>query len=447
MPISPAREAALYILERVEAGQSFAVDLLQSPRVSRLKDADRRLTTELVMGVLRWRGDLDLEIEKLSAKPLSYFDPEVVEVLRLGIYQIRHLENIPAHAAVYESVEMVKAARKRSAAGLVNAILRKCKRSPFEPGTAGAAAEYLERARLSIPSWIHERWQQNFGDAEADSVTLASQSVPQTCLRASGSHFSREALRQELEEAGVQTELGAFGERALRVKSGNVLSTAAWREGRVAIQDEASQLVAALIRPEPGQRALDLCAAPGIKAGQIADDMREGTHVACDRSLRRLRTMEKITRDPWPKAVARHVVLLDATHPLPFATLFDRVLVDAPCSGTGTLARNPEIKWRLRREDILRLAGEQLRILQNGLDALAPGGRLVYSTCSLEPEENEQVVAKALAGRHGHNQVRGDELQREFPELAGLFDGGGAFHTRPGEQPLDGFFAVVIERV
>ncbi|MGH9435027.1 MAG: 16S rRNA (cytosine(967)-C(5))-methyltransferase RsmB [Terriglobia bacterium] len=450
MPISPAREAALFILQRVEAGRGFAVELLQSPRVSGLSDADRRLTTALVMGVLRWRGDLDFQIENLSSRPLSYFDSEVLAILRLGIYQLRHLENVPAHAAVHESVEMVKIARKRSAAGLVNAVLRKCKRLDLQRAADG---EYLESSRRSVPGWMRERWRQNFGGAAADSIVLASQSVPRTCLRLTGAAASREDVQRELRDDGVETEPGTVARRALWVTSGNVLSSAAWRDGRVVIQDEVSQRVAELVSPLPGQTVLDLCAAPGIKSGQIADDLRAGTYVACDRSPRRLRTMESILRAQWPAGVRRYAVLADAAEPLPFALRFDRVLVDAPCSGTGTLSRNPEIKWRLRSEDILRLAAAQCRMLQNGLTALAPGGRLVYATCSLEPEENEQVVAKAVASYAGYRQLRRSELRLPAPPIVPadmpdeLFDDAGSFRTRPGMEQLDGFFAAVLVRV
>ncbi|MDE3180550.1 MAG: hypothetical protein KGM47_12920, partial [Acidobacteriota bacterium] len=394
MPVSPARAEAFHVLSRFESGRGFAVELLQSARFARLNEADRRLATELVMGVLRWRGDLDFEIESLSGKPLSYFDLEVIEILRLGLYQLLHLKSIPARAAIYEAVEMVKAARKRSASGLVNAMLRKLQRRPELKGATSGV--WLERARRSVPSWIQDRWRTNFGATRADALTLACQRIPQVCLRVTGAVFSREAVQRDLAPA-VKTSPGIFSRRALRVIEGSVLATSAALEGRVVIQDEASQLVAELVKPEPGHCVLDLCSAPGIKAWQIADNMAEGDMIACDRKITRLETMRRVIRNAWPNGVSLSRVVLDATQPLPFARSFNRILVDAPCSGTGTLARNPEIKWRLRPGDIPRLAGEQLRILQNGLNALARGGRLVYATCSLEPEENEMVTQQALA--------------------------------------------------
>jgi 16S rRNA (cytosine967-C5)-methyltransferase len=450
MSVSPAREAAFRVLLQVESGRKYAVDLLQSPRVSGLKEEDRRLTTELVMGVLRWLGDIDDQIQTLSGKPMAFFDEEVAVALRLGVYQIRRLKSIPKRAAVNESVELVKMARKKSAAGLVNAVLRKCAESPVrrtgEPGE-DVTDEYLESARRSVPAWIRERWQRIFGQNGTDAIVLACQSAPHTCLRVVGPAFDREALQRELGNDQVRTREGRYSRRALWVESGDVFSTAAWREGRVMIQDEASQLVAELLNPEPGHRVLDLCAAPGMKAGQIADAMREGMLLACDRSLRRLHSLERIVlRAGWPMGVRLHRVVLDAAKPSPFARLFDRILADVPCSGTGTLARNPEIKRRLRPGDISRLRDRQAWILRRGLELLSRPGRLVYSTCSLEPEENEDVVAKTLTACPGYRMLAAGELRSEFPQIAELFGDDGAFRTRPGTHTLDGFFAAVIER-
>ncbi len=448
MPVSPARESAIKILQQVERGRGYAAELLQARRISSLSEADRRLTTEIVMGVLRRRGDLDHQIEKLSGKPAAYFDAEVLEILRTGVYQIRYLATIPKYAAVNESVELVKKARKASAAGLVNAVLRKCAPGPFGVGESEAAAAQgiVDAARRSLPGWLLERWERNFGEDAAASLAIASSSAPRVWLRLTGVHFERDAVRRELEAAGIRTQPGAYGARALWVESGSATSAQAWRAGRVMIQDEASQLVGELAGPEHGQCALDLCAAPGMKALQIAESIAAGTFVACDRSMSRMRILDKVVGSAWPAGVARHRVLLDATEPLPFSKCFDRILADVPCSGTGTLARNPEIKWRLQPEDLPRLAAEQVRILCRGLDALAPRGRLVYSTCSLEPEENERVVSKALHASHGSRQLRGDELRREFPHLGPLIGDDGALRTLPGRNPCDGFFAAVIVR-
>lgn len=459
MPVSPAREVAYRILRRVESGRAFAVELLQSAEVSNLKEVDRALVTELVMGVLRWRGELDFQIKRLLGRPLKRLDPEVATILRLGIYQIRFLERIPKAAIVNEAVDMTKAARKRSAAGLVNALLRK-----FVPPTQRAAAgrieelapETRESIERAMPAWLFARWaardwargpQAPEGGAEAAmKLAWASAQVPPATLRVGGAKADREGVQRELAEEGIVTKPGRYASRALVVESGNLQASKALREGRVVIQDEASQLVAALVAPKAGQRVLDLCAAPGIKAGQLAQALGSGTLVACDLSAPRLRTLAKLLPQAAPSETRLLLVRLDATRGLPFGICFDRILLDVPCSGTGTLARNPEIKWRLQPSDLTRFAEAQTKMLRNALGLLAPGGRLIYATCSLEPEENENVVERVLEEVPGYRLLTEAERSRDHPALSPLFDSRGYFRTRPDLHRMDGFFAAVIVR-
>jgi 16S rRNA (cytosine967-C5)-methyltransferase len=304
MPISPAREIALRILRRVESGRAFAVDLLARPQVSALREADRKLATELVMGALRWRGELDFEIQRLSRKPLKYFDPEILTILRLGVYQIRFLERIPKSAAVNEAVELTKSVGKRSAAGLVNAVLRKCeppaRRRAVREGEEPDAG-VLPSVRRSFPPWLLERWERNFGTKAAKVLAWVSNTVPRTTLRVGSGE--REEIEAQLAAEGIRAEPGRYSSQALTVRSGNVQSSRLLREGRVVIQDEASQLVAALLATERGQRVLDLCAAPGIKTRQLADALGQGTLVVCDRSAPRLRTMARLVRGRVPAEV------------------------------------------------------------------------------------------------------------------------------------------------
>jgi 16S rRNA (cytosine967-C5)-methyltransferase len=448
--ISPARAAAYQILRQVERGRGFAVELLQRAPVAALGESDRRLVTELVMGVLRWRGELDYRIEQLSGRPLKYFDPEVATVLRLGIYQIRFLGKIPKSAAVNECVDLVKRARKRSAAGLVNAVLRKCPvrlRQGKERVAVSLDLETAEAALRSVPHWLRERWVMNFGPEVTESLARASVSTPRTTLRMTARTQSRKELLHELSREGIEAVPARYAASALVVQSGSVQTSKAWREGRVVIQDEASQLVAELVAPEAGHRLLDLCAAPGMKTGQLAAALRFGTLVACDSSLRRLRTMVKLLPQRLPSGVRAHVVCQDATRSPALGVQFDRILLDAPCSGTGTLARNPEIKWRLQPCDVLRLAETQKTMLRHALGALAKGGRLVYATCSLEPEENLQLVERILDENRDFRLLTKGELVAEFPSLCDLFDPRGCFRTRPDLHRMDGFFAAVLARV
>jgi 16S rRNA (cytosine967-C5)-methyltransferase len=431
------------------------VDLLQTQEVSALKEADRGLATELVMGVLRWRGELDFQIGEISGKPVERLDPEVATILRLGVYQIQFLERVPKAAAVNEAVEMTKAAHKGSAAGFVNAVLRRCPAG----GSAPRPRQFedldkatLTRVRRATPAWLLERWANNFaragmaGNDVAMRLAWASTQVPPTALRVVGLGQDVSGLREELAAEGIKTRPGKFSGRALVVESGNVQASQAVRQGRVVIQDEASQLVADLLAPKAGCRVLDLCAAPGIKAGQVAQALRSGTLLTCDLSASRLRTLTSLLPQWLPKEVHWLAIRLDARRALPFRGAFERVLLDAPCSGTGTLARNPEIKWRLRPADLTRLAEAQVKMLKSALGALAFAGRLVYATCSLEPEENERIVERVLEESPEYRVVSQAELKSEYPMLNPLLDPQGCLRTRPDLHPMDGFFAAAIVR-
>jgi len=372
----------------------------------------------------------------------------VVTILRLGIFQVQFLARVPKAAIVNEAVELTKAARKRSAAGFVNALLRKI--SPGSPAGLGARFEDLDaagqgRARRAVPEWLLKRWASIGGDA-ALRLAWASTQIPPTALRMAMPGEDISLLREALASDGVKTTPGQFSARALVVTSGSVQASQALRRGRVVVQDEASQLVADLLMPQEGQWVLDLCAAPGVKTGQVAQMLRRGTLVTCDRSASRLRTMVRLLAQWSPNSVQWLPVRLDATQPLPFGCRFERILLDASCSGTGTLARNPEIKWRLREEDLKRLAEAQAKMLKGALGYLASGGRLVYATCSLEREENEGVVERVLQESPVYQLASRAALESAYPALSPLFDPHGCLRTRPDLHNMDGFFAAVIER-
>jgi len=440
MTISPARQAAFSILLRVEEESAYAAELLHSSLLDPLSSADRGLAMEIVMGVLRWRSVLDQSIARLSFTPFRRLDLEVLTALRIGAYQKQFLTRVPSHAAVNETVELVKQARKTSAAGLVNAVMRKMKRG-FEPETAAAAdVDYLASS-LAHPKWLAGKWVERLGWDRARAICEYDQRVPQTALRVA-SAADEQALAQE----GVRLERGALLASARIVTVGDVASTEALRRGSVAIQDEGSQLVAALVGP--GKKILDCCAAPGGKTASLATRLPEAEIFAAElhphraRLLRRMAPQENV-----------QVITADATS-LPFRdAVFDRVLADVPCSGTGTLARNPEIKWRLRAEDLHELQARQAAILGAALRHVASGGRLVYSTCSLEREENEQVVAACVQRNATVRLVPVKEellLLRQagelvWPDVDGLIEGD-FLRTLPGVHPCDGFFAAIFER-
>jgi 16S rRNA (cytosine967-C5)-methyltransferase len=355
-----ARVAAYHILRKVEGG-GYASDLL---RGADLEARDAGLASQIVFGVLRFRAQLDFLITYYAGRERGEprdrkLDAEVRDALRMGIYQLRYLERVPAHAAVADSVELVKRARKSSAAGFVNAILRKMDR---------AAVEWPNReVELSCPEWLLAQWERRYGAATAAGIARAALSVPETYVR--------------ITPAGTR------------------------------VQDIGSQSIVPLLELRAGLSYLDVCAAPGNKTAQALD---EGVRtVACDVHFHRLVQMKNLNVP---------LVVLDGTRPLPFGARFNRILVDAPCSGTGTLGRNPEIKWRLKPEDLADFHQRQVALLRNALDVLAPGGRLVYSTCSLEAEENEEVVAEAAP----------EGVKRTMERI-------------PGRDEGDGFFAAVIE--
>jgi 16S rRNA (cytosine967-C5)-methyltransferase len=461
--ISPARTAAFDALLRVERDAAFATDALDGfLRRAAAKHSDAALATELVQGVLRWRRLLDFLIERFAARTADSLDLEVLLALRLGLYQLRYLSRVPPSAAGNESVELVKRARKSSAAGLVNAAL--CRASRDErlrtPGEELVPKGKTSAERLSLawshPAWLVERWLARFGEAGTRALLEANNRIPRRTVAVPDPSAMAAAIAS-LERQGFQpapgrwlrsaVELGATPEGGLRragTRRGGAGASTSWFA-----QDEASQMIPLLLDVRPGQLVLDLCAAPGGKTARVIQMRGAGQRmvVAADVHLHRLRQMREFLGRLFAGGV--HFVALDGTRPLPFGSRFDRILVDAPCSGTGTLARNPEIRWRLRHEDLAALAEKQRALLCHALERLAPGGRLVYSTCSLEPEENEQVVAAALAAHPAARIISGEAALAPHllpcAEGRALFDSLGYFRTSPAVHGTDGFFAAVLE--
>ncbi len=448
MAVSPARAVAFEILLRVEREESYAAELLHSARLAKLSPRDHGLATELVMGVLRWQSLLDRRLAAASSQKLDRLDGEVLAALRLGVYQLQFLSRVPARAAIFESVELVKAARKSSAASFVNAVLRKIAKAGAEDIFAeiGKSPDSITLAQNAAhPSWLVARWIERFGLEATRQICIHDQTVPTTAI-----HIHADESDAELTAAGLQLSPGRLLTAARRVLAGDVTATRAYQEGRISIQDEASQLVALLAgRGETGvdSAILDCCAAPGSKTALLARRNPRANVFATELHPHRARLLQNLTRLPNV-----YVVAADARH-LPFAVAFDRILADVPCSGTGTLARNPEIKWRLKPEDLHDLQLRQVAILKSALAQLAIGGRLVYSTCSLEREENGTVVEAALEGAaefkvldfKGELEHLRQSGEMCWQDIASLL-AGPYLRTIPGVHPCDGFFAAMIER-
>jgi 16S rRNA (cytosine967-C5)-methyltransferase len=445
MPISPARVAAFDILLRVEREDSYASELLHASRYANLSSADHGLATELVMGTLRWRSLLDNRIAEHSSQMLARLDSEVLTTLRLAAYQLLFLDRVPERAAVHESVELVKRAKKRSAVPFVNAILRKFGGAARENGDVSEIAKAKTSAELSAsfahPLWLVERWIKEFGFERAKQICAYDQRIPETTTSVMDA-----AILDELRNDKIDLSSGHLLTSAYRILGGHLTATRAFREGRVVIQDEASQLVSLLVGQ--GKKMLDCCAAPGGKTRTFAERNPSASIVAMELHPHRARMLRKLVT-----ATNVRVVAADARN-LPTTALFDRVLVDVPCSGTGTLARNPEIKWRLKLEDLADLQARQLAILQSAMQRVSPGGRVVYSTCSLEYDENLAVVEKAILADPSfcvidcrfelHRLQSRGELR--WHNIASLTSGP-YLRTIPGVHPCDGFFAAIFQKV
>ncbi len=463
MPISPARTIAFEVLRRVEAEGAYASDVLHAELGSRVSPENAALATEITFGVLRWRRLLDFLLDRQLKKSVAQLDLPVALALRMGLYQLRFLERVPARAAVNESVELVKRARKSSAASLVNAVLRRASTENAE-GANAADANRIERLlpadlpladRLGIlhshPTWLVERWLKNFG-APSTTVLLEANNRTPNLSCALHDPAQRDEVLAALKRAGLRIEPGQLLRSAFLASGGSPARTESFRRGSISIQDEASQAIPLLLDVQLRDTVLDLCAAPGGKTPPLVRAAgSNGLVVATDRHAHRLRAMRNQFRRLDLDGV--QIVELDAARDLPFGRQFDRILVDAPCSGTGTLARHPEIRWRLRPEQLSEFHQLQVGILASAIKQLAPGGRIVYSTCSMEPEENEEVVSEALASAPSIKPVARDEVAKSLaphlvPNLDAqtLIDANGEFRTSPAAQRTDGFFAAVLEK-
>ncbi len=443
--VSPARRAAFEILRRVEDEGSFAAPLLAGG-TDELTPEDRALCYELALGVLRWQLWLDALAEHYAGRPVEKLDAPVRRALRLGLYQLRFLARVPARAAVNESVNLAHAARLRSAAPFINAVLRRAVREPeFDP--AASITEPLQKISVetSHPLWLVERWARESGTEEAAAFARANNASAPTAFRVNQLRAGAEKVFERLSGAGVEVSESRVAPGAWRVKQaqGGVAATLMRTlvgEGHIYLQDEASQLVAHVLGARAGERVLDACAAPGSKTTHIASLAGDAALVvAGDRYEHRLRLVKEASERQGLKSVRALVLNAEAT--LPFAEgAFDRVLVDAPCTGTGTLRHNPEIRWRITPADIEELASKQRRILEEAARVLSPGGRLVYSTCSVEREENEEVVASFLAAHADFIQVEAR------PAPSHLLTETGAARTSPQRDGVDGFFVAALEK-
>jgi 16S rRNA (cytosine967-C5)-methyltransferase len=445
-----ARLLALRVLLRVEQTRAYAdlalhAALTQSPLVG----PDRALATELVYGTLRWRGRLDWMLSRVLDRELEKLEPVVVVGLRLGAYQIAFTERIPASAAVDEAVRCVHALGAERASGLVNAVLRRfsSELSRMEPPALEAdPLGHLTHA-LSMPPWLAETWLRLFGADEAAALCRALNEVPPRTVRANRLRTTREALLAELlTRHPTASACRIAPDGVVLGRRGDPGRDPAFLEGRCTVQDEASQLVVELLDPRPGEAVLDTCAAPGAKSTAIAERVGpDGRVLALDRHPRRLGLLRRDARRLGLENVRTQA--RDASAPLGDLVesgLFDRALVDAPCSGLGALRRNPDLRWRVQPQDVAKLADAQRAILEQAVSCLRVGGTLVYSTCTLLPEENEAVVHGLLASRPDLRVAPREALPASLTPALGE---DGFLRCLPHRHDTDGFFAARLERI
>lgn len=452
--IAPARWAAFEALTAVAAGADLA-DTLARTRDRLADDRDRSLAAAIVIGTLRWRARLDHYLAEASSRALSALDPAVLEILRLSLFQLLFLERVPASAVVDDAVSMTRRARKSSAGGFVNGVLRGLSRRrgtltvPAAPAGLVSGAERGMAARAlavaeSHPAWLVERWIERLGPDVTRRWLEFDNAEPSLTLRANLRRQPVATLQTLLTEHGVQAVPARFAPAGLVVTAGNPLKTPLADSGRFLVQDEASQLVPLILGVRPGDRVLDACAAPGGKALAIADALYDsGLLVAADLRPRRMAVLRRLLASHGATAA---LVVHDLAAGAPFRAVFDRVLVDAPCTGLGTLRRDVDIRWRREPADVTSAGTRQQAMLREAATAVKPGGRLVYATCSSEPEENEVVVESFLGARPDFRPVARQTLVADgVPEA--VLDAGGHLVTRPDVHGLEAFFAAALERL
>ena len=448
---APARRAAYAALRAVSSNRHDLPDALARARTRLPDERDAALAAEITTGTLRWMGAFDAVIEAFGRRPLSRIDPEVLDILRLSAYQLLHLDRVPARAVVDDAVELAREARKSSASAFVNAVLRRIERErerlplparPAAPDREGAL-DYLS-VTCSHPRWLVERWLDREGFDAAEALVRFDNSPAPLTLRANTLTNSRDELAGRLAAAGVRVEPARYSPDGLVVVDGNPLATPLHDQGAFFVQDEASQLVALAAGARPGERVLDACASPGGKTVAMAGRMGDrGLIVAGDVRARRVELLERTIARSGARCV--RIARFDA-EALPFGPVFDRVLVDAPCSGLGTLRRDPEIRWRRSAADLPAFASRQRQILERAATTVKPGGRLIYATCSSEPEENEDVVGAFLLEHQEFEIEPIREAGTGVAGLASLVTPAGFLRTSPWAHGLETFFAAALRR-
>ena len=447
-PKPSVRSLAGEIILKVDTRKAYADVLLDHAlKTTPLGERDRALLTELVYGTLRWRGKIDAELNRHLRRPLSKTDPLIRSVLRVAAYQICFLDRIPDYAAVSEAVELCKQHRNGKSAGFVNGVLRNILRHrnhAILPATNDASTHSLA-AEYSHPEWLVKRWIKQFGVPAAKNLMRANNEKAPLLLRVNSLKCGRDELLQLFSQSGIDASPAERSPHGIIVKSGGAIENLpGFTEGFFQVQGESSQLIAFLLSPLPGEHILDACAAPGGKTTHIAELMRDqGEVIALDKSRSAIEKLRENIARLQIRSAQLHVA--DATRELGSSLRgpYDRILVDAPCSGLGTLRSHPEIKWHRNEDDIQRLRALQSKILQRVVAYLKPRGILVYSTCTLTREENQQVIDSFLA-RNPEFELQ--DAARYLPVEAKHMISGKYFEALLHRDDTDGFFAARLRK-
>ena len=423
--IAPARRAALDALRLIDERHLDLGAALAQVREHLHDERDHALLLELVAGTLRMRAAVDYQIASRVKRPLARLDAAVLRILRLSAFQLLYLSRLPASAVISDAVDLTRRSGKTSAAGLTNAVLRALarEREQLSWPDRGDLVTHLSTVH-SHPAWLVDRWLQRYGETDTEQWLQFNNTPASMCLVVNRHLTDRERLVDALRTHDVDTDPTARARDGLIVRSGRPLATALFKDGHFVVQDEASQLIAELAAAEPGERVLDLCASPGGKSVSLSIGRR--LLVACDVRTNRVRLLDRTLRRC--RVAQARIVHVPATGALPFQdAAFDLVLIDAPCSGLGTVRRDPDIRWRRTAEDLPALAAAQRALVHRAAGLVRPGGALVYATCSSEPEENDEVVSAALA------ELPAFSLERRH-------------QTLPFSDGLEAFFGAVLRR-
>lgn len=444
-----ARELAAFVLERVDTERAYSNLLLnQALQKAGLPRNDGALATELVYGTIQRLNTIDYLLSPFVAKGLHALEPWVRSLLRLSFYQLYYLDRIPPHAAVNEAVDIAGRWGHKGISGMVNAVLRSALRG--KDGWRlpdGLPAREAIALRHSHPAWLVGRWLEQFGEAATEAMCAANNEPPSASVRVNRLRADKDAVLAQLAEAGFDAAPSAVASPGIVVRKGGNMALTAWYEqGLFTVQDESSMLVAEALGPQPGMKVLDCCAAPGGKTTHVAELMGdEGEVHALDIHEHKTSLIRaQADRLGLGSISARAGDALRLGELYGASPLFDRILLDAPCSGFGVIRRKPDVKWFKSEQDIAAISAVQRGVLRQAAPLLKPGGCLVYSTCTVEREENEAVVEWFL---NEYPEFTPDEgLVDRLPALSESFAGPGTVRLLPHEYGTDGFFIACLRK-